>query len=113
MFPDSLKRPARHRVRLFICDSWTTVLATDRSEQFHCASLTNTIENLVNGVIAKEHLDPERLIVIEHYDDLEKESFELVKFDRMRDGSLRFPSWKAITKEEAEQWCGEVSHATA
>jgi hypothetical protein len=113
VFTDASKRTARHRVRIFTCDNWTTVMATDRSEQFHCSSVTNSIENLINAVIAHHDLDPERLIVIEHYDDLEKESFDLVKFDRMRDGTLHFPSWKAITKEEAEQWCGEASHATA
>jgi hypothetical protein len=117
-FTDSRKRTARHRVRIFACDNWTTVVATDRSEQFHCSSVTNSIENLVNALITHAELDTDRLIVIEHYDDLEKETFDLVKFDRMRDGTLHYPSWKAITKAEAEQWSGsqfnwEESHATA
>jgi hypothetical protein len=114
VFTDSRKRTARHRVTIFTCDNWTTVIATDRSEQFHCASVTNSIENLINALIEKEHLDVERLVVIEHYDDLDKPSYDLVKFDRMKDGTLRFPSWKAISPEEANQWAGiGASHATA
>jgi hypothetical protein len=114
LFMDSRKRQARHCVRLFICDNWTTVIATDRSERFHCASVTNCIENLVNALVAQEGLDTERLIVIEHYDDLDKETFDLVKFDKMKDGTLHYPSWKAITLEEANQWAGiGAAHATA
>lgn len=114
VFTDSRKQSARHRVRIFACDNWTTVIITDRSEQFHCASVTNSIENIVNALIVAEHLDTERLVVIEHYDDLDKETFDLVKFDKMRDGTLHFPSWKAISADEANQWAGiGAVHATA
>jgi hypothetical protein len=112
-FIDERKRPARHRVRLYPLDNWTTVIATDRSEKYKCASITNTIGQLVNALIAREHLNPERLVVIEHYDDLDKESFDLVRFDRLRDGLMHYPSWKAISKEEALEWAGQGgNHAT-
>lgn len=110
-FKDAKGGFCRHRVRIFICDSWTTIIATDRSLRYKCASITNSIEQLVNALVEKEQLDPERLVVIEHYDDLEKESFDIVRFDRMRDGRLRFPSWKAITPEEASQWAGQTPTA--
>ena len=105
-FKDARGRSATHRVRVFICDSWTTIIATDRTIKYNCASVTNTIDQLVNALIVKEKLDPERVVVIEHYDDLEKETYDLVQFERMPDGSFRFPSWKAINEEEAHHWAG-------
>ena len=57
-------------------------------------------------MVEAEKLNTARLWVIEHYDDLEKESFEVVKFDTMKDGSLRYPGWKAITPDELNKLCG-------
>jgi len=106
-FADEKNQHTRHRVRLYALPGWTTAIVTDRSERNHCASVTNTIEPLVNTLIKREGLNPVRLVVIEHYDDLSKESFDLVRFDRLSDGLLHYPSWTAISREEAMEWTGE------
>jgi hypothetical protein len=106
-FADDKNQHTRHRVRLYPLSGWTTAIVTDRSQQNHCASVTNTIEPLVNTLIKRENLDPLRLVIIEHYDDLSKESFDLVRFDRLMDGLLHYPSWKAISREEAMDWAGQ------
>jgi hypothetical protein len=110
-FLDEKSTVTRHRVRLYPLSSWTAVIVTDRSERNQCASVTNSIEPLVNTLIQRENLNPQRLVVIEHYDDLAKESFDLVSFERLRDGLLHYPSWKAISREEAMAWAGEGTHA--
>jgi hypothetical protein len=110
-FPDARGRFTRHKVTLYPLPNWTTVIVTDRSVKYKCASVTNAIECCINELIAVEKLNPERLVIIEHYDDLGDESFDLVKFDRLRDGSLHFPSWKHISTEEAHGWAGIASAA--
>jgi hypothetical protein len=106
-FPDGNKRPARHRVRIFENPlGWTTIICTDRSVKFKCASITNSIDHLITELVAQEKLNPMRLVIIEHYDDIDKESWDLVKFDQRRDGSFAYPKWEAISKEEARRWAG-------
>jgi hypothetical protein len=106
-FPDGMLRVARHRVRLYPCENWTTILVTDRSCANECASVTNSIEHLVNELVDKENLNPDRIVIIEHYDDLgEEESFDLVKLERRKDGTFTNPTWKRISRAEVENWCG-------
>jgi hypothetical protein len=120
-YTDRLRREATHRVRIFSLLPWTTLLITDMTERYACASVTNSIEDLVNALLV-EH--PEirrgRMVVIEHYDYRprqsassgvrpilkERESFDLVSFHARTDGLLYEPDWKRITKTRAEEWIG-------
>jgi hypothetical protein len=105
-YTDHLRRNATHNVQIFHGEGWTTVLATDRSTKHSCPSLTNSIEQLVTELVADGTIvNPGRLVVIEHYDDLSVETWDLVSFERRRDGSFTNPEWRAISKEEAENWC--------
>lgn len=104
-YMDYNKRTARHRVRMFPTDNWTTILVTDRSEKNKCASVTNSIEYLMTELVDKEHLNPERIVVIEHYDDA-RETFDLVKLEHLKDGRFVNPEWTPISREEVEKWCG-------
>jgi hypothetical protein len=105
-FQDGMKRTTRHRVRLFPHENWTTILVTDRSSKYQCASATNSIEYLITELVNKENLNPERIVIIEHYDDLAEESYDLVKLERRRDGTFTNPTWKRISHAEVENWCG-------
>jgi hypothetical protein len=69
-YRDGLGRTATHRVRIFPTHSWVTILLTDLTEKHVGPSVTNSIEELINALLA-ERLDiqRERMIVIEHYDD--------------------------------------------
>lgn len=92
---DQLGRRATHRVRIFTPGAWTTVVITDLSEKHHCPSVTNSIEELVDALLAAHpEIRPERLVIIEHDDDRSswrrmvswstlpatKETFDLVSF---------------------------------
>jgi hypothetical protein len=120
-YADGLGRRAAHRVRIFTPGAWTTVLVTDLSEKHHCPSVTNSIEELVDALlVAHPEIRPERLVVIEHYDDRSSwrrivswvvppathETFDLVSLSRSADGKVSDPNWKRVTKAEAEQWAG-------
>jgi Class II Aldolase and Adducin N-terminal domain len=65
--------------------------------------VTNAIDYLVTELVDKEHLNPERIVIIEHYDDLPQETFELVKMERRRNGSFTNPEWKAISRTDVER----------
>ena len=110
-FEDGMKRQACHRVRIYPHDNWTTIIATDRSVQNQCSSVTNSIDALITALVAKEGLNPERIVVIENYDDLDRETWDVVTLERRRDGTFTNPSWKAITKTEVEHWCAEEQPA--
>lgn len=105
-FKDDRGREARHNVQLYDTDSGTTILATDRSARWKCASVTNSIELLVAELVEQERLDPARMVVIEHYDDLTQETWDKVVLERRHDGSFTNPEWKPITKAEVERLCG-------
>ena len=118
---DGLRREAAHRTRLFDNGAWATLIITDMSHRHTCPSITNSIEELMNAFL-REHpeITYERLVVIEHYDDCERnqgkrrrdqsgrdEEFDLVSFEpEAVTGRLKNPDWKRITKHEAEQWAG-------
>ena len=120
-YRDRLGRRATHRVRIFSTDSWMTILLTDLTKKHVCPSVTNSIEELINALLVERpDIQRERMIVIEHYDDRahrrrrrdrssereNDESFDLVSFLTGLDGKLHNPSWKSITKAEAENWTG-------
>lgn len=122
-YVDGLGRTATHRVRIFTPGAWTTVLVTDLSEKHHCPSVTNSIEELIGAWLAAHpEIRHERLVVIEHYDDRSswrrivswaappttRETFDLVSFSLGADGHASDPSWKRVTKAEAEQWTGST-----
>lgn len=93
--------PACHLVRIFENASWNVVVITDRSSQFVCSSITNSIEECANRLLeAYPELKLKPLIWIEHYDE-HPEEWDIVTFDLG-------PHWKRITKNEAEDWAGSV-----
>jgi len=118
---DRLGRRATHRIRVFVPGAWTTVLVTDLSEKYRCPSVTNSLEELIEAFLnSHPEIRIERLVVIEHYDDrpswrpaiagtvppAKSETFDLVSFRFGSDGHMCDPSWKRVTKREAEQWVG-------
>jgi hypothetical protein len=120
-YTDLLGRKASHRVRIFMPGAWTTVLVTDLSEKHRCPSVTNSIEELLDALLAAHpEIRRERLVVIEHYDDrsswrpfvtraappTRRETFDLVSFSFNAAGNVCDPNWKRVTKAEAEQWTG-------
>jgi hypothetical protein len=119
-YRDGLGRRATHRVRIFSTHSWIAILLTDLTEKHVCPSVTNSIEELINALLVERpDIQRERMIVIEHYDDRAQqrrrdrsterendESFDLVSFLTSLDGKLHNPSWKSITKADAETWTG-------
>jgi hypothetical protein len=99
------------------------VLITDRSEKHHCPSVTNSIEELIDALLlAHQEIRRDRLVVIEHYDNLSlwrpvvseavphnaRETFDLVSLSHGADGRACDPDWKRVTKAEAEQWTGST-----
>lgn len=90
---------------------------TDRSSQFHCASITNTVELCAAALLADPHLpelDLKPIIWIEHYDE-HPEEWDLVSFGKEFRHLVKEPTpiwakvepkWKRISRKEAEDWAG-------
>lgn len=74
------------------------------------------VEFLINQIIHEFHLDPERLVWIEHYSSQIKKTswadFSQVEF-QWHTGKAINPTWKNIDQELAQSWAGEALHLIA
>lgn len=102
-FDDRLHvKPTCHLVRIFKNAGWNVVVITDRSSQFICNSISNSIERCTDALLeAYPELKLKPVIWIEHYDE-HPEEWDIVTFSHLG------PHWKRITKQEAEDWAGSA-----
>jgi hypothetical protein len=104
-FRDAEGKMAKHLARIYPNESWTTVVCVDRSHIYNCSSVTSSIEQFASEVVNSEGIPADRVVVIEHYDDLD--TYDLIRFrDRRRDRYYE-PEWQTISRDEAQKWIGQ------
>jgi hypothetical protein len=65
------------------------------------ASITNTVETIVEQVCGRFEISPERVIWLENYEIFDPEEWKLVTFGDVNvDGSVRDPSWKQMSFQD-------------
>lgn len=82
-----------------LSDGRTVAIVTERVDN-PGTSVTNIAEHLASWVCHQFHIDPDRLVWLEHYGyastPIPERTFDLVKFSRLPAGSM---SWSVLSSE--------------